>query len=256
MSMHLEVAKKAAKKAGILLLRQFGKKVVSYRKHGLAYVTDADFKSQTLIKRILKQATPSFNIISEEAEIEQHGSEYTWYIDPLDGTHNFIHNLPEFGISIALAYGNEIIAGVIYIPFQGRMYYAEKGKGAYLNGKKIHVSSRTSKQRYILMIELEQATRSSTTSLMRIMIPEKNRLRAFACATYSLANLASGNIDAYVTLKTHPWDVAAGMVLVQEAGGKFTTLRGKKGNVNDPGLIFSNGKVHERVLSLSRKAGL
>lgn len=256
MSKFLEVAIKAAEASGRILVRHFNKGVKAISKGGMHYVTLADYTSQAEIKRIIKKYYPKHNIFSEEAEYEDKGSEYTWYIDPLDGTHNYMRNIPIFGVSIALLYKNTILAGVSYYPILKRLYYAEKGKGAFMNSKRLHVSKFKPGHHYTLLVELKTEARSRLFKVLNLMKNEKNRIRALGCASYSLALLAEGNIDAFMPLDTNLYDVASGIILLEEAGGKVTDIHDKKWNRETKDYLFTNGKLHRKMLTFIRKAGV
>lgn len=254
MSKFLEVAIKAAEASGRILVRHFDKGVKAIPKGGMHYVTPVDYESQDAIKKILKKSYPDYNIFSEEAEYEDRGSDYTWYLDPLDGTHNYLRNIPIFGVSIALLHKNNVLLGVSYFPLQKRMYYAEKGKGAFMNGKRLHVSKFKPEHHYTVLVELKTESRKRLNKFLEVIETEKNRVRALACESYSLALLAEGNVDAFMPLDNNLYDVASGIILLEEAGGKATDLYGRKWTTATKDYIFSNGLLHNRISSFVRKA--
>ncbi len=251
---YLEVALEAAEASGKVLMRYFNTGVGVMSKGGMNYVTEADYKSQDTIIKIIKRSFPQHNIFSEEAPYDDQGSAYTWFLDPLDATHNYMRNIPIFGVSIALTQGNNILVGVSYFPTFKQMYHAEKGKGAYNNNKRIHVSKFGIADKYAMLMELKSGSRNRAVKLFKALESEKNRLRALGCASYETALLAQGSIDAFVPLGTNFYDVASGILSIEEAGGKVTDIHGNRWTKETKDYIFSNGILHNRMLSFVRKA--
>ncbi len=246
----LKTAVKAARAAGKILMKHFGKieNVEAKDPHNL--VTNVDLACEKKILEIIKKKFPDHNIYSEEAGNEQKKSEYTWYIDPLDGTHNYIAGTHMFG----LARNNEMIVGVIYLPYFKELYTAEKGKGAFLNGKKIHVSKRKlSDSRVVFDSNLYKGQKLSLI-LLDIIRRKVFMIRMLGVAVLNWAYLSTGRFDFHITFDTKPWDIAAGALIVEEAGGKVTRFDGKPWNVMDKQLIFSNGVLHDELVRLIKSA--
>jgi myo-inositol-1(or 4)-monophosphatase len=265
------VAIKAAKQAGWLLSKRFGKIKKIKAKGDRDLVTDIDITAEGMIKGQIIKNFPQDSILSEEKPYEQQ-SDFTppfqhrtkdiekerrgfkWIIDPLDGTHNYIHNINVFGTSIALAYKNEVILGVIYMPQENELYVAQKGKGAFLNWRRISVSQRKIKQATLIFD-------SSIRYQKNIMLKDLDRLidrvfnvRMFGSTVRGLTYIAEGKIEAEIEYNDKLWDFAAGLLLVEEAGGCCTDFSGRNWNINTRGYVASNGKIHNEILKLILKS--
>ena len=209
-SANLNVMIKASEKASKILIRDFGEieKLQVSKKGPLDFVTNSDLKAEKIIIEELKKAKPNYSIISEENGIvDNKDKNNTWIIDPIDGTINFLHGIPHFAISIALKSGNEIISGLIFDPIKNEMFYAEKNNGAFLNNQRIRVSKKN---------KLNDCLFVTNNKL-------KNDLeltyRKSGCAALDMAYVASGRYDGFFQHNLCLWDVAAGIILVKEAGG-------------------------------------
>lgn len=240
----------AAKKASKILLRYYGKREGIKIKPNNTLVGEADLKANEAVIGIIKNHFPSHSILSEETGFEDNGSDYKWVIDPLDGTHNFLHNIPVFGTSIALEYKNDIILGVLHFPVLCITVVAEKGKGAFLNGKSINVSVRKSLDHSFVLFEFSYANRKEKTRFLEKFIHKTIDVRNFGSAVYNLMLIASGRAESYVILSTNEWDMAAGFLIVKEAGGRITNLKGGKWDFNERKYVVSNGRVHEELLKI------
>lgn len=242
------VALKAAFMAERILLKYYGKKEHVKRKPNKSLVADADLESNKAIIETIKKNFPSHNILSEETGFEDNKSEYRWIIDPLDGTHNFLRKIDIFGTSIALEYKNEVVLGILHFPLLNLTAFAEKGKGAFLNGKRIKVSGKKTLDHSFVLIEFSYAEREKKIGFLNNFINHAIDIRNFGSAVHNLMLVASGKSDAYVVLSTNEWDVAAGFLIVEEAGGKITDLEGKKWNFGEKKYVISNGKLHNQIL--------
>ncbi|MEA1963719.1 MAG: inositol monophosphatase [Candidatus Aerophobetes bacterium] len=249
----MEIAVKAAKEAGNILLDNLGKikKIETKRQNNiLSLVTNVDIKAEEKICQIIREAYPEHDILSEERVKVSKNSDYKWIIDPLDGTHNYIRGIPFFGICIALAYQEDVLLGVIHLPLFNEMFKAEKGEGAYLNKEKIKVSRRALKESALVY--------DSDLHLSRaIMLDSLNRLagrvfnvRMFGSSAQNLSFLARGCVDLVIEYHDSPWDFSAGALLVEEAGGKVTDFEGDKWKPEIGKYIASNGKIHDEVLKI------
>tara|TARA_B100000674_G_C37612415_1_gene810476 strand:+ start:33 stop:773 length:741 start_codon:yes stop_codon:yes gene_type:complete len=209
-SANLNVMIKACEKASKVLIRDFGEieKLQVSKKGPFDFVTNADIKAEKIIIQELKKARPNFSIISEEKGEEiNHDNNNTWIIDPIDGTINFLHGIPHFAISIALRNKNEIISGLIFDPIKDEMFYAEKNNGAYFNNYRIKVSKKNDIKECLFATGGE--------------IKEKINLnyRKTGCAALDMAYVASGRFDGYFQQNLKLWDIAAGIIILNEAGG-------------------------------------
>lgn len=250
----LELAKKAASEAGNKLLSLQGKKHRFKEKKRLGdFATEADLAAEEIILKRLKREFPKHNFISEEMGEIDKGSEYTWIIDPLDGTIAFTAGLDNFGTSIGLLKANTPFLGVTNFPALKQFYWAEKGKGAFLNDKKTSVSKSDRLIDSIVGLDFAYAG-GRKKELERLAFPIVDKVRyppMFACAALGASYVARGVFDGYIH-GAHPWDFAAGTVIVEEAGGKVTDYKGKsidwsKDWIN---LFASNGLLHDKILSL------
>ena len=214
-SANLNVMIKAAEKASRALIRDFGEieKLQVSIKGPTDFVSNADLKAEKIIIEELKKARPYYSIISEEDGSETNkDKEHTWIIDPIDGTTNFLHGVPHFAISIALKYGNEIISGLIYDPIKDEMFYAEKDSGAFFNNQRIRVSKKK---------EIDSCLfATGGVAKNEVDLP----LRKSGSAALDIAYVAAGRYDGYFQNDLNLWDIAAGIILVKEAGGLINEI--------------------------------
>ncbi len=246
----IHVMSEAAVKAGKGLIRDFGElgNLQVSKKGTSNFVTKSDLRTEKLLRQELAKARPAYGFLLEEGgEIEGKDKTHRFIIDPLDGTSNFIHAIPYFCISIALEkYSggkSEIIAGVIYNPLQNELFAAEKGKGAYLNGRRIMVSQRSSLEDSMLVLgnpKLSARENKYTFRLLSALLRSKATLRHFGATALDLANIAAGRLDGCWYYSIQPWDIAAGMLLVQEAGGTATAVDGSPAHAHSGSLLASN----------------
>ena len=214
-SANLNVMIKAAEKASRALIRDFGEiaKLQVSIKGPTDFVSNADLKAEKIIIEELKKARPYYSIISEEDGSENNkDKEHTWIIDPIDGTTNFLHGVPHFAISIALKYGNEIISGLIYDPIKDEMFYAEKDSGAFFNNQRIRVSKKKELNSCLFA--------TGGVAKNEVDLP----LRKSGSAALDIAYVAAGRYDGYFQNDLNLWDIAAGIILVKEAGGMINEI--------------------------------
>lgn len=241
-------ALQAAKQASKVLMHYYGKKESVKVKPNKTFVAEADVKTNDTIIKTIKKKFPMHSILSEESGFEDNKSDYKWVLDPLDGTHNFIHGIPIFGTSIALEHKNEVILGVLHFPLLRITAIAEKGKGAFLNGKRIRVSNKKNLDHSFILVEFSYSNRREKTDFLEKLIHKTIDIRNFGSAIYDLILVACGKCDGWVILSTNEWDIAAGFLIVEEAGGKITDLQGKKYNIHQHQFVVSNGKLHNELL--------
>lgn len=246
-----DVAVEAAKESGRLLSLRFGHINRIKSKGDRDLVTDIDLAAERIIKTQIIKNFPQDNIVSEENPVKQE-ADFTWIIDPLDGTHNYIHNINIFGVSIALAYKNEVVVGVIYMPEDNELYLAEKKKGAYLNGRRISVSKRKIHQATLIFDSSLRYQKNKMLKGLSRLVDKVFNVRMFGSTVRSLAYVAEGKAEAEIEYNDKLWDFAAGLLLVEEAGGRVTDLKGKKWSLKTKGYIASNGKIHKQLLALIR----
>jgi len=236
-SANLNLMIKACEKASKILIRDFGEieKLQVSRKGPLDFVTNSDLKTEKIIIEELNKGRPDYSIISEENGIKKNKDiKNTWIIDPIDGTVNFLHGIPHFAISIALKHENEIISGLIFDPIKDEMFYAEKNNGAYLNNKRIRVSKKNN------INECLFATSGSIEKKMEFSY------RKSGSAALDMAYIACGRYDGYFQKNLHLWDLAAGLIIVEEAGGIINKI--DLNNYKDIKIIASSPDINEKFM--------
>ena len=182
------------------------------------------------------------------------GAAYKWIIDPIDGTHNFIHNIEIFGTSIALEFRGMVILGVVYMPWTDEFYIAQKGKGAYCNGKRINVSKRILKDATMVYDSGIRRNKKQMLNGLNALVDKVFNVRMFGSTARSLTYLAEGKVDVEIEFNDKVWDFAAGLLLVEEAGGKATDFKGRPWNTETKGYIASNGIIHKSVLKIIKNS--
>ncbi|MCF8001024.1 MAG: inositol monophosphatase [Halanaerobiales bacterium] len=225
--------KQLAREVGKYQLDKFNKTLnITEKSNYLDLVSEVDKNSEEKIINWIYDNFPEHNIIAEESGRQNKQSEYTWVIDPLDGTTNYIHGFPLFSISIALMKKNEVILGVIYVPFMEELYTAIKDKGAFLNGQKIKVNEKDSLKESLLVTGFPydlNEVEYNNISIFNQLLYKTRGIRRLGSAAYDLALVASGKLDGFWELKLNPWDIKAGVVIIKEAGGKVieTDINGR-----------------------------
>ena len=244
-----EVAVESVERASEILLEMFGKVEVEPKRER-DFVTEADRKSERAIVEVIKAHFPEHLIITEEAGSTGKESEWTWHVDPLDGTHNFAHGLPEFGVSVAVEYRRELVAGAVKLPLLGKTYVAEKGGGAYCNGERIKVSERPIQESLV-----GTGVPSFKTDLFRKYLDFLDAtyevvldVRKTGSAVLDLVFVAEGIFDACWEMSVKSWDVAAGALIVKEAGGKVSDFEGKEDYLRNGNVLAGNSLVHAFLL--------
>ena len=229
---HLNIMIKASEKASKVLIRDFGEveKLQVSNKGPSDFVTNADIKAEKIIIEELKKAKPNYSILSEEKGIENNKDSKTWIIDPIDGTINFLHGIPHFAISIALKDDEEIIAGLIYDPIKDEMFYAEKNNGAFFNNQRIRVSKKNNISECLFVTGGKIETNYDFS------------FRKSGSAALDLAYVAAGRYDGYFQKKLNIWDIAAGIIILKEAGGLINQI--DISNTKDINIIASNSDIN------------
>lgn len=251
----LTVAKNVAKKSGNYLWKVFmGSLKLDYShksKHEI--VTKYDIEAESMILREIKKNFPTHQFLSEEEGYgKNRDSDYLWIIDPIDGTTNFSVKNPLFGVSIALAFQEEIIFGVIYIPFSGELFWAQKNKSAYLNGKKIKVSNvKNIEKSFITYCHgYKDSNIKRTLKAYDYLKTEAFEARQLGSAVIEFSWVACGRTDTIFIPGTNAWDVASGAIIVREAGGMVTDFENKEWNIKSSDILASNGKIHNNILKV------
>jgi len=252
------VAEGIARQAGALLRGFYEKGVATEYKGDVDLVTEADRASEKLIREKLTAAFPTHGIYGEEGTRDQLDSEYRWYVDPLDGTTNFAHGFPAFCVILGLekrAPGmganedGEIIAGVVYDPLRDEMFTAERGKGAYLNGKQIHVSKTKTLGESLTATGFPSRKRHSSPNVhfYNEFTLRSHGVRRAGSAGLDLAYVASGRLDGFWEFNLNPWDTSAGILLVEEAGGTVTRFDGSKFRLDSSETFATNGLIQAEM---------
>ncbi len=256
----LNVMTAAAQKAARGLIRDLGElEHLQVSKKGPAdYVSKADRRAESILRAELTKARPGFGLLMEESGSTP-GSDTSnrWIVDPLDGTTNFLHGIPHFSISIGLERDGEMFAGVIYSPVYDEMYAAEKGAGAFLNGRRLRVSARKSVDEALFATGVPFSgipDHDLFLDQLRPVMAVSAGIRRFGSAALDLAYVAAGRYDGYWENGLNPWDVAAGIVLVREAGGFVTDLVGGREMMSGGGILAANSALHPQLQRLIGKA--
>ncbi len=259
----IDIAVEAALEAGAFLKAHVGTVREVERKFGeeTNLVTEIDKESERMIIGRLKGKFPSHAFLGEESGSHQASSEYKWVIDPLDGTINYTHAVPIYSVSIGLERNGELILGVVYDPNLNELYTVERGHGAFLNGQPLHVS-RTSRLIESLIVtgfpyDIKKNPNHAVEHFSHFLM-EAQAIRRLGSAALDLCYVAAGRFDGFWEVKLNPWDMAAGVLLVQEAGGKFTDIDGHPSTIYKKDMLATNGIIHDemlRVLSAANAPG-
>jgi len=252
MSSYLPELEAIARDAGALLMQYFHKKVVVEYKGDVDLVTVADRSSEKLIVERLRERWPQHGIVGEEGTRTHTGAEYRWLVDPLDGTTNFAHGYPVFCVSIALARkDDQLEAGVLYDPTRDEMFAAERGRGASLNGVPIHVSATKTLAESILGTGFPSHKRHKNPNIYfyQHLTLHSHGVRRAGSAALDLANVSCGRYDGFWEFNLNPWDTGAGVLLVQEAGGRVTRFDGSPFQLDSREVLATNGLIHAETLS-------
>jgi myo-inositol-1(or 4)-monophosphatase len=248
-----ELIESLARKAGDTLMQHFRQDWALLKKRSPAkeITTIYDKEVDRLIIEEIKRHYPHHSLLTEESGFLQGDPDWLWIVDSLDGTGDFANFNPFFSVCLALMHQSELLLGVVYAPAIDEFYFAEKGQGAYLNGVQIQVSDVSDlSQSYIFYCEGGERNREKTGELLHKVYPRVIDIRKLGSAGLETAWVAAGKGEAYYTTKISPWDVAPGVLLVQEAGGKVSDFQGNPWKPQTSDFLFSNKKLHEKILSL------
>lgn len=243
-----------AREAGKLLLEYFHQKLKIEYKGDADLVTAADRASEALIRQRISAQFPSHDVMGEEQGLNDRGAEYRWYVDPLDGTTNFAHGYPVFCVSMALEHRSEKssrrIAAVVYDPTRDELFSAEQGNGAQLNGKSIHVSGINQLKECLVATGFPSHKRHKNPNIYfyHQITLRTHGVRRAGSAALDLCNVACGRFDGFWEFNLNPWDTAAGLLIVQEAGGEVTRFDGSPFELNSRETVASNGLIHAALL--------
>ncbi len=260
MSQQLEMAKRAARAAGRVLLAKMSasRQVHSKGKHDI--VTDADYAADRILRDMLLARFPRDRFLSEEGDAAERERLWAqadadpdlglWVIDPLDGTNNYSRRLHPYCVSVALYRAGAVQIGAVHDPIRDELFWAERGQGAFCNGKPIAVSPVKTLDDAVIAVEWAraQAVRKQTTAVLARLAQRVLTVRALGSAALSFCNIAAGRLDLYIHLSLSPWDVAAAALILEEAGGKVTSPDGAAWSVHSQAYVGTNGLLHKPVL--------
>ena len=256
----LTIMERAARKAGRGLARDFGeveRLQVSTKGPG-DFVSDADKRAEERIYEVLQEARPTWGFLGEEGgEIKGKDPQHRWIVDPLDGTTNFLHSLPQFSVSIGLERDGELVAGLVYNPITDEMYSAEKGQGAYLNDKRLRVAARRKLSDCIVINGMPHIGRGDHALFLReaaTMMRKVSGMRRFGSAALDLCMVAAGRVDGYWEDALSPWDIAAGVIIVREAGGVVRTTQGNDAVLDTGSILAGNDLIVGQMLKVLGEA--
>ena len=255
-SANINVMVKACRKAAKILIRDFGEienLQVSVKGPG-DFVTASDKKVEKILMEELQKARPTYSILSEEVGEINNDEFFKWIIDPIDGTSNFLHGIPHFAISIGLEHNKEIICGIIYDPIKDEIFTAEKGNGAYLNNKRMRVSSRSKLKDCIIFTgghkreskDRELALEEYKKFSSKVFIP----IRKLGSASLDMAYVAAGRCDGFWQRNLNYWDIAAGIILIKEAGGFVTDFNGNDTYIESKTILATNSRINKEMIEV------
>ena len=251
----VNIAVRAARAAGDIIVRNMDRidrlKIVSKKTND--FVTEVDQKAEAAIIDVLQQAYPEYGILAEESGTQKDDAEFQWIIDPLDGTTNFLHGFPQFAVSIALKHKNRLETGVIYDPVTQELFTAARGEGAQLNGKKIRVSGHKGIEGALLGTGFpyhDQSYLDTYLETMKTLMAPAAGIRRPGSAALDLAWLAAGRIDGFWEFNLNAWDIAAGILIVREAGGIITDFAGNDDYLKSGDIIAASPKVFPEMLKV------
>lgn len=249
----LRFSEETARRAGAMLKRGFNSVMDVRYKGRINPVTEWDIKAEKYIAGQIEKNWPDHSVLAEEGSDRDENSGYRWIIDPLDGTVNFAHGFPVYCVSIAVEHNHRPLAGAVYDPERDEMFSAGAGLGARLNGRKIKVSSEKELRRSMLATgfsyDVATARRNNLGYFSR-MVKAAQAVRRPGSAAIDLCWLACGRLDGFWELRLHPWDTAAGQLIVTEAGGRVTRFDGSRYSVFDDEILASNGRIHDSMREL------
>ncbi len=247
---------KACRKASKTLIRDFGEienLQVSLKGPG-DFVTNCDKKVEKILIDELLKARPSYSILSEEIGEINNDDSFKWIIDPIDGTSNFFHGVPHFAISVGLEYNKEIVCGIIYDPIKDEMFTAEKGNGSYLNNQRMRVSARSKLEDCMIFTggpkreakNKELALKEYYKFSTKVLLP----IRKLGSASLDMAYVAAGRCDGFWQRNLNYWDIAAGIILVKEAGGFVTDFNGENEYIQNKTILATNAKINKEMIEV------
>jgi myo-inositol-1(or 4)-monophosphatase len=252
------IAIRAVRESGKIQKEWLGRDKRIEFKGAINLVTEVDKRCEQRIVEIIKKAFPQHNILTEETLMPELPSPFRWIVDPLDGTTNYAHGYPCFCTSIALELEGEIVLGSVYDPLLDELFTAQQGKGAFLNNERISVSATEQLTNALICTGFPYDLRESPENNLdhfNLFFMEARAIRRDGSAALDLCYVAAGRFDGFWELKLYPWDVAAGKLLVEEAGGKVSDFRGGPLAIYGQEILATNGRIHEKMIGVLRRGG-
>jgi myo-inositol-1(or 4)-monophosphatase len=246
-------ATEAVLRAGALQRERYGKEFAVHHKGEIDLVTEVDRACEAVILEVLRSRFPEHDVVTEESVLERTGSRFLWFVDPLDGTTNFAHGYPFFCSSVALAVDGRVVAGAVYDPLKDELFTAERGEGAHLNGRRLRVSQTTDLLRALLVTGFPYDLRDDLTAKLRLFnrfMGEARAIRRDGAAALDLAYVAAGRVDGFWEEKLQSWDMMAGILFVEEAGGRATRFDGTAVGLRADELVAAGPGLHPLMMEV------
>lgn len=252
----LQTAIEAARRAGQVIVERYSTGHTITVKGHRDIATEVDMAAERIILELIRARFPDHATLSEEAGGSGIGDGYTWVVDPIDGTTNYAHQIPIFTVSIGVLEGGRPLLGVIHDPMRDQTFVAQRGGGVRLNGTSLHASRVARLGQTVVGLDWGHSDqeRAQMLACLNQVAPHCGTVRALGSAALALAYVAAGWLDAYLNVMMKPWDVAAGTLMVAEAGGRCTTMEGAPYRVDLPGCLATNGLIHDELLAVTRDA--
>ena len=259
-SQYLDFTREIAFKSGKVLNNYFGNiKSINKKTTSIDLVTEADLHSEKILIDKIQKKYPEHTIITEESDLKDKNSDFRWVIDPLDGTTNFVHNLPIFAVSIGLQYKEKTILGVVYNPAADKMFYASNNNGAYLNEEIINISSSNTLSDSLIVTGfpyLQDNKWDNSFAIFKEFYSKTQGVRRLGAAALDLCFVAMGRFEVFYEFNLKPWDICAGAIIAEESGAKVTDWDGSKYPSSGKRIIASNGHVHDEALNVIKESNL
>jgi myo-inositol-1(or 4)-monophosphatase len=255
---YVSVAAEAVLKAGEIQRERYGTDFAVHRKGEIDLVTEVDRACEEAILAILRRSFPSHDFVTEETLLDRKGSSHLWFIDPLDGTTNFAHGYPFFCASVGLVVDGVRTAGAVYDPLRGELFTGERGGGAFLNGRPLKVSKADGLIDALLVTGFPYDLHSNVEHRIRLFVRFARKARGIrrdGAAALDLAYVAAGRLDAFWEERLQPWDMMAGALLVEEAGGRLSRFDGSSLDLRADEVVASNGRLHDAMLGVLGEDG-
>jgi myo-inositol-1(or 4)-monophosphatase len=255
---YVSVAAEAVLQAGAIQRSRYGHVIEIRHKGEIDLVTEVDRACEDRILETLRARFPGHDIVTEETELQRTGSRYVWFVDPLDGTTNYAHGYPQFCASVALAVDGELAAGAVYDPLKEELFTAERGGGAHLNGRRLRTSSSSDLLRSLLITGFPYDLRADLSGTLRLFnrfMAHARAIRRDGAAALDLSYVAAGRADGFWEERLQPWDILAGVLMVEEAGGRVSRFDGTALGLSADQIVASNGPLHAPMLEVLREEG-